>query len=651
MTQNNLMPRAILIPLLFILVILKSPGLLASSPESSRTIVHLLDYIALDYSMAISKGEVISQMEYAEMQEFGVTVEELTREITFENVRDSVTVFENIAKLREGIENKINQDAIASLAFAVKADIIRITGIKVSPTAWPDLKIGRQLYQEHCSACHGEEGDGNGMLAEGLTPEPTSFRDEKMLGISPFQAFNTIRLGVPGTSMRAFHELSDQEAWELSFYVNSLYYEGDVAQEDIAANFARASLSLEEVASLSDTDLKNKLSGTEEEREEQLASLRLYSEEARAGKFLRLADRYVEEAVTHFNNGNPKAARTRALQAYLEGIEPVEMQLRASDPRFTIELENKMAALRQAIEGGSAEQVVAKAGIAREGIAKASSILDSNDFSFWLSFFLSASVILREGIEAFLIIVTMLGIIRAAKTPWAAKWVHFGWIVAVAVGVAGWFFADMLIAMGGAEREILEGSIALFACCMLLYIGFWLHSKSEIGKWNAFVKDKVHKVLHGNNMLALSFFSFIVVFREAFESVLFLSALNLEVEPANKPAIGFGVLVAFIAVLILSWMMLKYTAKLPIVKLFKFSSTIIAILAVILVGKGIHAIQETGIFSITAFPLNLRVDFLGIYPTVETLMSQVVVLGVIMVLWRLGKKPPVTPAVEEKAKV
>src|SRR5690606_32897597 len=103
------------------------------------------------------------------------------------------------------------------------------------------------------------------------------------------------------------------------------------------------------------------------------------------------------------------------------------------------------------------------------------------------------------------------------------------------------------------SREILEGSIALFAAALLLYIGFWLHSKSEIGKWTAFVKERVHKLLHGGNMLGLALFSFFVVFREAFESVLFLSALNLEVEAANKPAIGLGVLVAFVAVLILSW--------------------------------------------------------------------------------------------------
>lgn len=612
----------------------------APAPESTRTIIHLLDYIALDYSAAVEAGEIINEMEYEEMEEFIATVEELSHEIPFEDKDDSLFTFQQIGKLKQGIQDKIEQKEVIVYAASIKKLIISTTGIKVSPMNWPDLTNGKTLYLQHCGTCHGETGGGDGVLASGLDPEPTSFFDEKMEGISPFQAYNTIRLGVSGTSMPAFDILSDEEAWDLAFYVKTFYYK-DQQNDDLAATaIANNNLTLEEIAFLSDIDLKEHLQGNEVEQEEAIAAIRHYVQLEAPTNSLAIATQFIKEATQLYEQGDKKGARSKALHAYLEGIEPVELQIRASNPKFVLELEGYMAELRRVIEQEkSVEEVFASADTALKGIEDANEILGSSDFSFWLSFFLSASVILREGLEAFLIIVTILSIIRAARAPKAAKWVHFGWIAAVALGVVGWFFTDSLISMSGASREILEGSIALFAAALLLYIGFWLHSKSEIGKWTAFVKEKVHKLLHGGNMFGLAFFSFVVVFREAFESVLFLSALNLEVEIANKPAIGLGVLVAFIAVLILSWIFLKYTAKLPIVKLFKFSSIVIAILSIILVGKGVHAIQETGVFSITAFPVHLRIDFLGIYPTMETLISQIVVLVVIVILYQIGIKP------------
>lgn len=631
--------NAILLALLLPVFLFHIPSSVqAASPESSRTIVHLLDYIAQDYSAAVSEGEIINQFEFNEMKEFSTSVMDLSKEVSFKNANDSASIFKQIKELQQAINKKSDQKNVAGLAGSIKASIIRITGIKIAPSHWPDLSNAKQLYQEHCSTCHGESGDGKGALAGGLEPPPTSFHDDKMLGISPFQAFNTIRLGVSGTSMRAFDELSEREAWDLAFYVNTFLYQGEGEKKKNFEEPGRQ-FSLEEVASLTDRELKENLSGTEDQQQKELASLRLISKTFKPSSSLQLAEQLIREASNHYQQGQAGLARSKALQAYLEGIEPIELQLRATDPHFTLELEEHIAALRKAIESeGTVENVIDKAGAAQQAVTKAASILENNEFSFWLSFFLSASVILREGIEAFLIIVTILGIIRAANVPKAAKWVHLGWITAVVIGVCGWFFTDSLIRIGGAEREILEGSIALFAACLLLYIGFWLHSKSEIGKWNAFVKERVHKLLHGSNMMGLTFFSFVVVFREAFESVLFLSALNLEVEPGNKSAIGFGVLVAFIAVLILSWTFLKYTAKLPIIKLFKFSSVVIAILAIILVGKGVHAIQETGIFSITAFPVNIRLDFFGIYPTMETFLSQLVVLILVVILYQWGQK-------------
>jgi high-affinity iron transporter len=131
-------------------------------------------------------------------------------------------------------------------------------------------------------------------------------------------------------------------------------------------------------------------------------------------------------------------------------------------------------------------------------------------------------------------------------------------------------------------------------------------------------------------MIGLFTLSFFVVFREVFESVLFLSAINIESSGKQEHAIILGVVVAFIMVIALAWVVLKFSAKLPIPKLFKISSIVMGALAVILAGKGVHSFQETGYITIHGYGFLPRVELLGIFPTTEALGAQVVVLLIVI---------------------
>ena len=93
-------------------------------------------------------------------------------------------------------------------------------------------------------------------------------------------------------------------------------------------------------------------------------------------------------------------------------------------------------------------------------------------------------------------------------------------------------------------------------------------------------------------------------------------------------------------IFILSWLLLKYSAKVPIRKIFSISSILMAVLAVILTGKGFHALQETGVLSVTTAWLKIKWDLLGLYPTFETTLPQVVVLALVFILWFYGKRSP-----------
>src|SRR5699024_10284664 len=193
----------------------------------------------------------------------------------------------------------------------------------------------------------------------------------------------------------------------------------------------------------------------------------------------------------------------------------------------------------------------------------------------------------------------------------ALPWLHGGWITAVICGIAGWFLSDYIIQFGGKNREVMEGLVSLLAVLILIYVGFWLHNQTHAKKWTIFIKDKIGGYLNKDRMFGLAAFSFMVVFREAFEVILFLQAISLEAGDQNQSAIGLGVLAAVLIIAIIALAFLKYSKKIPVRQLFRYSSWIIVLLAIILIGKGFHALQESGWISVTNLSASLRAEWLG----------------------------------------
>jgi high-affinity iron transporter len=267
-------------------------------------------------------------------------------------------------------------------------------------------------------------------------------------------------------------------------------------------------------------------------------------------------------------------------------------------------------------------------------LREAQSILEKKEYSFWLALFMSLSILLREGIEAFLVILVILSVLKAANIGTANKWVHGGWISAVLLGVLLWFLSNRLISGGLGNIEIIEGSISFIAVAMLLYIGFWLHGKSEITKWKEFVNSKIKSALNEKSLIGLASLSFFVVFREVFESVLFLSALNIESGGKQSNGILAGVVLAFALVLVLAFFVLRFSARLPIPKLFKISSLVMGLLAVVLIGKGIHSFQEISYIPVHGIPF-IRIELLGVFPTLETTLGQALI---VLILFFLNRK-------------
>lgn len=613
--------------------------------SQSEIIVHLLSYVAKDYSEAVADGKVIDEEEYEEQQEFSAEALQLIQEASFlkENVKSELT--SDLKLLVEKVNTKSPAQEIQNLAQSINAKIIALTGIETSPKTWPSLSNGQILYAKNCATCHGTKGGGDGPTGIGLEPSPSNFLDGELMDkSSPYQAYNSLQFGVPGTGMRAFTELSESDLWDLAFYVKSLRYlnsnlDSSILKKHFSESFSK--IGLEKVSLLNDKELLDTLKQIyPSDADSKMSALRVLEPEThQVANSLPIAKDELLKALESYSKGEKRQAHTFAVSAYLEGIEPVEALLRSIDTDFVTQLEAQMYKVRQTIEEDQGvESLEIEITKAISLIEQAEDLMDSHSMNYWLSFLLAFSIVLREALEAFLILAVVLALIRSANAKKALKWVHGGWITAVLFGIAGWFLSDLIIQFGGKNREILEGLVSLLAVVILVFAGFWLHKKSYAKKWTEFVENKIGVYLDGDKMFGLAVFSFMIVFREAFEVILFLQAILLEAGPQNKSAIGFGTLAAFGAIAVFAYIFMKFTKNLPIRLIFKYSAYLIVFLAVVLIGKGVHSLQESGWISASPLIHFPRITWLGIYATLQTIFAQIGLIVLLIVTYFINKR-------------
>lgn len=269
--------------------------------------------------------------------------------------------------------------------------------------------------------------------------------------------------------------------------------------------------------------------------------------------------------------------------------------------------------------------VLSPAGEPHQLLALASSTAASpstQTYSYWDATF----ILFREGMEALLVIVALLAFLDKSGNEQYKRWIWIGAAAGLALAIVTGIIVQLLVSNVAAiftNREIIEGVVGLFAAAMLFYVSYWLHSKASLGAWQGYIKEKMETAIAKNSVYSLALLSFLAVFREGAETVLFYLGI--------APAIGtksllIGLGIGTVMLIAIAFLMLGLGMRLPIKPFFIFASLLIYYLGFKFIGSSIHALQVAGI--VPADPIDFIPKFkpLGLYPSWETIVPQAIVL-------------------------
>jgi high-affinity iron transporter len=635
-----------------LLLVLLTAGLFAPTAAQAddaavQTAWRLLDYVAVDYPGAVADGRIVSQAEYAEMREFSASVSRRLAALPA-NPQRAALVGEARA-LETAIAARAAPAEVERLAHGLAGRLLAAYPVPLAPQAVPDLARGARLYAEHCASCHGATGRADTAAARALDPAPVAFADrDRARHRSLFGLYQVIGQGLEGTAMQSFANLPEADRWALAFHVGRFAYPDTLGRRGESLWQGDAGLrgripNIETLAGMSPDALAGAIG------EERAAAVTAYLRatpgavmQRPSGQSLAVARDFVARSVAAYRRGDRDQAGELALAAYLDGFEPVEAMLNARAAGIVARVERASGEYRAAINDGAPAAEVERRAAALVGLfGEAEQALAPAAGGGTSTFLGALAILLREGLEALLIVVAMITFLRRAERRELLRWVHAGWASALVAGVATWWAASHLITISGAGRELTEGFGSLLAAAVLLFVGVWMHGKAQAGAWQAYVRDKLDKALARGSAWFLFGLAFVAVYREVFETILFFAAMGAE---GNGLALAAGVAAGAALLALTAWAMLRFSARLPIGKFFAYSSALIAVLAVVLAGKGFAALQESGLIGVTSLDGFPRSPALGIFPTLETMLAQAATILLLALGFLVVHRRPVARA-------
>jgi high-affinity iron transporter len=336
-------------------------------------------------------------------------------------------------------------------------------------------------------------------------------------------------------------------------------------------------------------------------------------------------------AVDSYAPERARAARQEAADAFFsfEGS-TLDRDLATRDPALYRELEGEWMRLLSAMESGSPPVEVRAQGERVLGLLeRGRRAVDAGGSVF----FDALLIILREGFEAILIVSALAAYLSRTGHGARLPVLYGGALLAVGASVALWFAARSVLEIGGSGREALEGWTVLLAAGVLFWVSYWLVSKAEATRWQAFVRSQVERAVGRGALLGLGFLSFVVVFREGFETVLFYEAVAARVtDTTGHSLLAGGFLTGCAALALLYVVFQRVGGRIPLRAFFNVTGGLLYLMAFRFAGAGVRELQEAGIVSQT--PVRFLPDspvlsqWLGMFPYAEPLLLQ----GLLLVL-------------------
>ncbi|MCF5650172.1 c-type cytochrome [Pseudomonas syringae] len=615
--------------LLLPLLALGSCIALADPVEGTVQALHLLDYLGADYPATVADGKVVDTGKYQQQVDNLTALQGLVVALPQRAEREALE--QAVTQLKSAVAGRQDAVQVTRQARQLSAKLALAYEVSQAPAITPDPARGAPLYAQHCSVCHGDSGAGDGPAGIGLEPPPSNLRDTARLDrLSLYDLYNATGLGIAGTDMPAFaDQLDDRQRWDIATYIASFSAQ-PVAQP--AKTFNLADLARQTPAEVQAAEGPDATATFRAQRAQPPQVQR------GPAQLLDYTSVTLDKSLAAYKAGDREQAYDLSVAAYLEGFELVESSLDNVDANVRKDTEKSLMAYRQSLQDSMPlPQVAQKLEAAKGKLKESADLLGSDGLSLSLSYISGLLILLREGLEAILVLAAILAFLRNTGQQSAVRSVNIGWGLALLAGLATWALAAYVIDVSGAQRELLEGATALFASVMVLWLGVWMHDRRHAAAWQDYVKSSL---VGGGGRFGFALLAFFSVYRELFEVILFYETLWLQAGPAGHDAVLAGGATALVLLVGLAWVILRGSAKLPLSLFFGINAALLCALSVVFAGHGVKALQEAGIFGTRPVPF-FEFDWLGIHADLYSLGAQAIALIAIAVLYgrsRLAEK-------------
>jgi high-affinity iron transporter len=533
-----------------------------------------------EYSKAVdASGTLISADEYSETAGFLDDAQGVAKRLRGYNAPGVQAVLDTL--ILEVKAKRPPQDL--KLLHARFVGALGAEGAMDLPSAPLDTARGHVLFTTNCSSCHGDRGLGDGAASKSVgIPVPAIGSAKSTPELTSTLAFNVISVGVRGTPMASFSSaLTPQDRWNVINYIYTL----------------RGTKLVLPTASADATAAPGA---------------------AAAHSVLALLDSALEFA----KNGQTADAGDRAFDAYI-AFEPLETPARARQPGLVASMERHFADFKGALRGKDlsvAEKARAAIALDLPRVVELTRPTGSGLEAFFQSFL----IILREGFEAILVIGAVVAFLIKTGNRNRLKSIWLG--IALGLLASGVMVVVLKTVFSHlpTSSEVMEGATLLIAVGVLFSVSYWLISKVEAAKWQKFIREKVSTALDHGGGKALALVAFLAVFREGAETALFYQALFSEGNVAIP--LSLGIVAGFLALTVIFTLFYKYGVKIPMRPFFTITSILLYYMAFVFLGKGIRELQEGNVVPITVMPKMPSFPSLGVFPSLETTVPQIILL-------------------------